>query len=129
MTTRLAALGTVAGLVLTLLVATGPAAHAGWRTQHSFHGAKVQLCKVRGDGRLRIRVRVDNRNGRHTHHGSLGRTRNGRYTGVVVRAAAGRVSTVKALTYRAGDDLSWGGGETEGINFGDAVRLGRVPVC
>lgn len=129
MTSRLAALGAAAGLVLTLLVATAPAANAAWGTQHTFHGAKVQLCKVRTTGGYRVKVRVDNRGGRHTHHGSVGRTRNRQYDGVQVRAAAGRISTMKAVTYRAGDQLSWGAGEGEGINFGDAARIGLIPLC
>jgi hypothetical protein len=130
MKTRLAALGTTSGLVLALLLAVAPSAHAAWGTQHTFHGAKVQLCKMTtAGGSTRVRVRVDNRGGEHTHHGSVGRTRNGEYHSVQVRAAAGRVSSVKAITYRLGDDLDWGGGEGEGINFGDSTRIGRIPAC
>lgn len=129
MSPRPAALTAAVALVLGLLVATAPAAQAAWGTQQTFHGAKVQLCKVRGDGYHRIRVRLDNRRGKHTHHGSVGRTRDNRYHGVIVRARAGKVSATKSIVYRSGDQLDWGGGEGEGINFGDAVRLGRVPRC
>lgn len=126
MTPRPAALATLAGLVLSSVLAVAPAAHAAWRTEHTFHGAKLQLCKA---APWRIKVRVDNRNGDHTHHGSVGYTRNGDYDGVQVRAAAGRVSKARTITYRAGDELSWGGGEGEGINFGDLLRPAGLPRC
>lgn len=129
MISRLSALGAVAALVLSLLVATAPAANAGWKSQHTFHGAKVQLCKVRTDGGHRVKVRLDNRRGRHTHTGSFGRVRNGKYTGAQVRAAAGRISGTKAVAVRAGDQLSWGGGEAEGISFGDVAFIRQIPVC
>lgn len=129
MTSRPTALAAAVGLTLGLLVATAPSASAAWQTQQTFHGAKVQLCKVRISGGWRIKVRLDNRRGDHVHHGAVGRDRNGRYTGVQVRAAAGRISSVKSVTYRAGDDLSWGGGEGEGINFGDMTTPGRISAC
>jgi hypothetical protein len=129
MTSRLAALAATLGLTLTLLVAAAPSASAAWKTQHTFHGAKVQLCKARMSGGWRVKVRLDNRNGKHVHHGAVGRDRNGIYDGVEVRAAAGRVSGVKSVTYRRGDDLLWGGGEGEGINFGDGTTIGRITVC
>ena len=129
MTSRPAALAALAALILGLLVATAPSAHAAWDTQYRTHGAKIQLCKVPGDGYYRVRVRVDNRRGKHTHHGSVGRTRNGRYVGVVVRAAAGKVSRTKSVIYRNGDELSSGAGHQEGINFGDAARIQNIPRC
>lgn len=129
MTSRLAALGTVAGLALTTVLVTAPAADAAWKTQQTFHGAKVQLCKTPAAGGWRVKVRVDNRNGDHVHHGSIGRTRNGKYAGVQVRAAAGRISPTKSVLYRAGDQLDWGGGEGEGINFGDMAVIGQITRC
>lgn len=129
MTSRLTALIVAVGLALAGLVATAPSASAAWKTQHTFHGAKVQLCKARMAGGWRIKVRVDNRNGDHVHHGSIGRTRGNRSTFQTVRAAAGRISPVKSVTYRAGDTLDWGGGETEGINFGDMTTPSRISVC
>lgn len=129
MTSRLTALIVAVGLAFAGLVATAPSASAAWSTQHTFHGAKVQLCKARISGGWRVKVRLDNRNGKHVHHGSVGRTRGNDSVFATVRAAAGRVSGVKSVTYRAGDELSWGGGETEGINFGDQARIGRIAAC
>lgn len=132
MTSRLAALGLLTGLLIGLCLVVPPASQAAWGTQHTFHGAKLQLCKTRSEGSSRydvLRMRLDNRGARHVHHGSIGRNRNGRYTGVMVRAAAGRMSSVKSITFRSTDELIWGGGEGEGINFGDTVRLRDVRVC
>ena len=120
---RALALTAMPGLVLATSLATAPAAHAAWSTQHTFHGAKVQVCKTANGQRLK--VRVDNRRGNHPHTGSV----NVGEAYVQVRAAAGRISGTKAIAFAPGDDLSWGGGEAAGIHFGDMIVLRKVSRC
>lgn len=128
---RLAALSSVAALVLTLLVVTAPAANAAWFTYYREHGAKVQVCKIRNqaDNSYTLKVRVDNRSASHAHTASLARTRRGEFAEVVVRAAAGRISSAKSLGYRVGDGLDWGFGEGNGISLGDIAFISDFPRC
>ena len=127
---RLVSLASAAVLTGALLVSTAPAANAAWRTQHAFHGAKVQMCKVHVEGqRFELRVRVDNRDGKHAHTGAIFRTRNGTTATAMARAGAGGVSGYKALMVRSGDKLQSGAGEGEGIGMGDLLRLSDTPRC
>jgi hypothetical protein len=130
MTSRLAALTAAVGLVLTLLVATAPGASAAWGSVITIHGARLQVCKVPlGDGRQRLKVRLDNTRGGHTHLGGISRTRNGQRQDVDLRAAAGRVSQVRSLVWRRGDELSGGIGEVTGEGAGGGFSPGDVPRC
>ncbi|RYI98937.1 MAG: hypothetical protein EON52_27055, partial [Actinomycetales bacterium] len=70
MTQRLTVLGVLTCLVLGTLALTAPAANAAWTNVMQIHGGKLQLCKEPlGDGRTRLKVRLDNRGASDTHLG------------------------------------------------------------
>ncbi len=127
---RLVSLASAAVVTGTLLVSTAPAANAAWGTQLMFHGATVQACKVHVEGqRFQLRVRVNNRGGKHAHTGAIFRIRNGNTASAMVRAGAGRVSGYKSLVVRSGDRLEAGAGEGDGIGLGAIFRLKDTPRC
>lgn len=81
-----------------------PPAQAAWTSGAAVHGGNVLVCKVPLDGGdLRVRVRLDNRNAKHTHIGSISRERGGTWTSVAVRAAAGKQSGTKSLVLSRGE--------------------------
>lgn len=111
---------------------TPPAAQAAWTTGTKIHGGKAQVCKVRvDDGVFKIRLRLDNRNARHTHTAGLSRTRGTSVDSIKVRAGAGNVSSTKVLGWRSGDQrvLSVGMGETDGRGLGGGISLSQIPGC
>ena len=130
MTKRLIALGTLTCLASAPLVATAPAAHAVWTPMVRIDGARSLVCKVPlGDGRTRVKVRLDNRNADHTHIGGLSRTRGDQQASVEVRAAAGQVSATKSLIWKRGDQLSTGIGEPSGEGAGTGFPISAVARC
>ena len=130
MTKRLTALGVLPGLVLGALVLTGPAADAAWHDAMQIHGGKLQVCKVPLDGgRTRVKVRLDNRGASHAHLGGITRVRGDDQVQRNLRAAAGRLSDVKSLVLRRGDQLGAGMGETTGEGAGGELPLSTVSRC
>lgn len=130
MKTRLTVLGLLTALLLAPMALLAPAANAAWGSVVTIHGARLQVCKVAlGDGRQRIKVRLDNTRGGHTHLGGVSRTRGGQRQSVDLRAAAGRRSDVKSLVWRRGDQLSGGIGEVTGEGAGGGFSPGDVPRC
>lgn len=130
MTTRLTVLGMLTCLVLGTMAFTGPAAHAAWTTQMRIHGAKLQLCKEPlGDGRTRMKVRLDNRAGSHTHLGGMSRTRDGEQVNANFRTPAGQLSGVKSLIWQRGDYFTAGMGEPTGEGAGGDFVLSNIARC
>ena len=130
MTTRLTVLGMLTCLVLGAMAFTGPAAQAAWSTQMRVHGSKLQLCKEPlRDGRIRLKVRLDNRAADHTHLGGLSRTRDGVRVDAHFRTAAGRLSDVKSLVWQRGDELTAGMGELSGEGAGGDFLFSEVARC
>ncbi|WP_141014899.1 hypothetical protein [Nocardioides sambongensis] len=134
--TRLTVLGLLTALLVGAFALTGPAAQAAWSNGSQLHGGKVQVCKVAlGDGRLRIKVRLNNTSAQHTHVGGLSRVRD--FTTIVgldVRARAGRTSNTKSLVWtraqrNAGEWLSVGIGDTNGQGHGGEIGLSQIRVC
>lgn len=132
MTKRLAVLGALTCLVLSSLAITAPAANAAWRNVMQIHGAKLQLCKVPlADGRTRIKARLDNRGGDHTHLGGVSAASDSDQPGrIEFRTGAGRLSPVKSMVFRRGERfLSAGMGETTGEGAGGDAAIRDLPRC
>lgn len=130
MTHRLPVLGLLTALLLAPATLLAPAANASWGTVTAVHGARLQVCKVAlGDGRQRLKVRLDNTRGAHTHLGGVSRTRNGHRLDVDLRAATGRRSGVETLVWRRGDLLTGGVGEVTGEGAGGDFSIGDVRRC
>ncbi|WP_182525861.1 hypothetical protein [Nocardioides dongkuii] len=96
---RSAALATVLTVLSTMLLlgvtSSAPAA-AGWTSDTTIHDAKLQVCRTTVKGTAYLRLRLDNRAGKHAHRGGVYR-RTGGATSREVRAAAGRISAVKKI--------------------------------
>lgn len=130
MTQRLTVLGLLTVLVLATTALTAPAAHAAWTTSMSIHGGKLQLCKEHlGDGRIRVKVRLDNRGASHTHLGGISRTRGGERVDANHRTAAGRLSGVKSLVWQRGDTFVAGMGEVTGEGAGGDFLVRDLARC
>lgn len=130
MTLRLTVLGLLTTLLLAPMALLAPAANASWGSLVTIDGARLQVCKVAlGDGRQRIRVRLDNTRAGHTHLGGISRTRGGQRQSIELRVAAGRRSDVRSLVWRRGDRLSGGIGEVTGEGAGTDFSPGDVPRC
>lgn len=130
MTTRLTVLGVLTSFVLATMAFTGPAASAAWGNVMQIHGGKLQLCKdPLGDGRTRLKVRLDNRGASDTHLGGFSRTRNGNRVDVNHRTPAGQLSGAKSLVVKRGDVLVAGMGEVTGEGAGGDFLLGDVARC
>jgi hypothetical protein len=130
MTHRITALGLLAAGVLAPAALVAPAAHAAWGPIVTIDGAKLQVCKEPlGDGRQRVKARLDNRGADHTHLGGISRTRGDKRQSVEFRVRAGRVSRVDSIVWRRGDSLTGGIGETNGQGAGTDFTLGSVPRC
>lgn len=125
---RRVAVATVTLVAAPVTALTVPApAQAAWETVTVVHDARLQLCVQPVSGaRPWIRVRLDNRAGRHAHRGSLGRE--GGAT-VTVRAAAGRWSDVGRLRWRVGGSYSSGISDLSGAGAGGGVDPRRLPRC
>lgn len=129
MTKRLTSWAAITCLALAPLAVAAPA-EAAWTNMMQIHGGKLQLCKVPlGDGRTRLKVRLDNRGASHTHLGGISRTRDGRRVDVNHRTAAGRTSDVRTIVVRRGDQLVAGMGETSGEGAGGDFALSGVARC
>ena len=86
--------------------------------------AKLQLCKEPlGDGRTRVKVRLDNRQAAHTHLGGISRTRDGQRVDANHRTPAGQLSAVKSLIWQRGDYFVAGMGEVSGEGAGGDFML------
>lgn len=130
MKTRLTVLGLLTALLLAPMALLAPAANAAWGSVITIDRARLQVCKVAlGDGRQRVKVRLDNTRAAHAHLGGISRTRNGQRQSIELRAAAGRVSRVDSLVWRRGDQLTGGIGELDGRGAGGDFSLGDVPRC
>jgi hypothetical protein len=129
MTKRLTSLGVLTCLALAPLAVAAPA-QAAWTPMVRIDGAKALVCKAPlGDGRVRVKLKLDNRGADHTHLSGLSRTRNGQQTSVEVRAAAGQVSGTKSVVWKRGDQLSTGIGEVTGEGAGTGFELDQVSRC
>ncbi|WP_243058384.1 hypothetical protein [Nocardioides sp. SR21] len=130
MTQRLTVLGALTCLLLATMTLTGPAAHAAWTTSMRTHGAKLQLCKEPlGDGRIRVKVRLDNRGASHAHVAGMSRTRGEERVDATFRTAAGRLSGVKSLVWQRGDYFTAGMGEITGEGAGGDFLVGDLARC
>ena len=130
MTTRASVLVVLTSLLLAPLSLTAPAAHAAWTTQQTVDGARLLICKQpRGDGRIRVKARLDNRRADHTHLAGVSRTRGAQTTRIDFRTAAGRLSPTKSLVWRRGDTLVAGMGEPSGEGAGGDFVLRDVTRC
>ena len=130
MTKRLTVLGVLTCLVLATLALTGPAAQAAWSTMMRSHDGKLQLCKEPlGDGRTRVKVRLDNRQATHVHLGGISRTRDGQRVDANHRTPAGQLSAVKSLIWQRGDYFVAGMGEASGDGAGGDFMLSSVARC
>ncbi|MGB0102052.1 MAG: hypothetical protein WBP61_17375, partial [Nocardioides sp.] len=106
------------------------AAHASWHNTMSIHGGKLQLCKIPlSNGRVKVKVRLDNRKSSHTHLGGVSRTRDGQRRSIDFRTGAGRLSPTKSLIRKPGDYLSAGMGEPSGEGAGGDFLLSSVTRC
>ena len=129
MTQRLTSLGVLTCLALAPLAVAAPA-QAAWTPVVRIDGAKALVCKAPlGDGRTRVKLRLDNRGADHTHLSGLSRTRGGQQASVQVRAGAGQVSGTTSLVWKRGDQLSTGIGEVTGEGAGTQFLLGEVKRC
>lgn len=133
---RLTALGMTAAAVPAALVITAPSADAAWKTVSRLHGARVELCKTHRSGdEYRIKMRLDNRAGKHTHVGGVSRVKDFRTVDSAgVRPAAGKVSKTKSIVWRTrwskdGQWISAGIGETNGQGHGGEVGFNQIPNC
>ncbi|TYL55385.1 hypothetical protein FXB39_03310 [Nocardioides sp. BGMRC 2183] len=134
--TRLGVVGLLTALVLGALALIGPSAQAAWTTGVQAHGGKVVVCKTNlGDGRFRIKGRLDNRGAKHTHTGAVSRIHGNKLVAnLSFRAAAGRTSATKSLVWtraqrQRGEVLSVGFGEAAGIGMGGDVPFGAIRAC
>lgn len=116
---------TVAGLGAASLVSALPAEAANWQTGAAVHKARTQLCKQPAAGGFRVKVRLDNSRGDHTHLGGV----SGSGRSADVRAAAGEVSKVKSIVVSAGATISVGIGEPTGEGLGDTLPVRQVGNC
>lgn len=91
------------------------------------HGAHLKVCKVKVGTALRIRVRVDNRLGAHRHAGLFANSRTGRT--LRFNVASGRISPVKTLRARSGDDFAGGLRESGTPEVGLGYRLSDIRRC
>lgn len=127
---RSTVLGLLAASVLAPAALIAAPAHAAWGPIVTIDGAKLQVCKEPlGNGRVRVKARLDNRGADHTHLGGISRTRGDQRQSVEFRVRAGRVSQVDSLVWRRGDQLTGGIGETNGQGAGTDFALGDVPRC
>jgi hypothetical protein len=127
---RITVLGLLAASALAPATVLAAPAHAAWEPLVTIHGAKLQVCKEPlGNGRQRVKVRLDNRGGDHTHLGGISRTRGDKRQSVELRVRAGRISQVDSIVWRRGDALTGGIGETNGQGAGTDFTPGDVPRC
>lgn len=110
-----------------LLLATATPATAAWKTETVVHGAKLQACRATVDDRPVLKIRLDNRQGKHAHRGGIHRT--GSQQSRTVRAAAGRISAVKQIGAPAGASFETFVGEIDGPSAGGGVDVSRLPRC
>lgn len=116
---------TVAGLGAASLVSALPAEAANWDTVAAVHKARTQACKQAVAGGFKVKVRLDNSRGDHTHLG--GASSGGR--SVEVRAAAGEVSKVKSFVVGPNAQISAGIGEPTGEGLGDTFPVRTLGTC
>lgn len=117
--------GAVAATALLLVTAT-PAA-AAWKTETTVHGAKLQACRATVDGKPVLKVRLDNRKGKHAHRGGIHRV--GSEQSRTLRAAAGRISAVRQIGAPAGASFETYVGDINGPSAGGGVDVSRLPRC
>ena len=122
-------LALLAPLVAVLLVTTSPPADAAWTQLTRIHDARLHACKVRQRHGWRIKLRINNRGGEHTHLGRIYRHRNGDYVTLQVRARAGRISKVKGINWRRGDAMDSGVFDTSGVGGGGGFHPSELERC
>lgn len=121
--------------VLAPLLATGftlassSSAEAAWTNETNIHHSKVQLCRAKTRTGWLVKLRLNNRQAKHAHYGTLFRERGKRTVSIKVRGNRGKFSRTKALVWKRGDRLTTMVSELNGVGAGGAAAFWRISRC
>lgn len=104
-------------------------AQAAWTNETNIHSAKAQLCKAKTRTGWLVKLRLNNRKGKHAHYGTLFRERGKRTVSIKVRANRGKISRTKALVWRRGDRLTTMVSELSGVGAGGGAAFWQLARC
>ena len=121
--------------VAALVLGTATSASAAWQSVLSYQGAKTQACRApQGDGDVRVKVRLNNTQGRAVATGGLNRVKadgsvGDSWTYTPGNTRPGTVSSQVSLDFKPGSKVYLLIGSRVGITGERIVRVASLPRC